>query len=165
MTMWMIRAGYPRLTKFDLFRNKGVVAIGFRIQEDLSNVPNDRPAFESLYQRYRSQADRSGYSPEEWASKVAMQGSQLRYFTYGIQNNNSIITYGGNRNGRIYLLSPTAGPYIYDPSILGSDFPHIRKVKWTDQVNRDDLSDTAKRKLGRPPTVFQLDQETEDEFP
>jgi restriction system protein len=154
------------LSKFHEFKDKQIVAIRFGVPEDLSLIPNNLEAFEQVYETHRIK-EKSRSASEGWVSKVATQAGQLREFVYEMNKENAkdrIITYGGNRNGRIYLRGWITTCYRYDQEVLGPEYPHVRDVEWKGSLNRDVLSEAAKRKLGRPLTVFKVDQDTEDEL-
>lgn len=145
------------MSLFQAFREKGFVAISFGIPEDLSRVRDELEEFERIFDTHHPQArSKTRRTSKQRQSYVRQQARQLRDFVHGMTPDDSVIAYGGNRNGRIYLKGRIEG-YNYDPSLLpGTGYLHVRLVKWAGTFLRDALSLGTRDALGIPPTVFKI---------
>ena len=54
-------------------------------------------------------------------------------------------------------ISRCKGPYKFDPSLFGHDYPHIRPVEYLKAVPRNDFPQSVRNTLGSTLTVFRAD--------
>lgn len=103
-SMWMVRAGVDS-EYFSDFRDKKVVAIGWKEVGDLTDISQedlvDRVA--STYPAYKRR-------------KAIITASQLFRFCSDIKEGDHVVTYDSGR--RKYLIASVTGPYRYVPGQL-----------------------------------------------
>ncbi len=164
MTIWMVRTGKPPGRLFDLYRQKGMVAIGWPGVGSLLDA-KDNP--EALRQRVRET------HPSHSQDKVTTEATQIRSFRFSIEANHRVATYNPNpraRAGEMYrhYLVGTCGPYQYARTgdyPTADLYPHYRRVKWQrTPVSRDLLSRPTQNALGVPLTVFKIRDSAEQEI-
>ena len=169
MTMWMIRAGL-HYEMFDAFEARELVAIRFKVPEDLSRIPCDREvvAFQEAYQRHPHKR-RDEMTSRGWQQCVITQGKQLFDFVCKIDRGDLVITFDGRPKRGIYLQGVVRddgrGDYHYRPDWASTiplrDYPHIREVTWRGSFKRAPLPPLTKNRLNRRITVFQVNPEDE----
>lgn len=148
--IWMVRSGRGSVHA-DLFREEGIVAIGFG---ELRDFPPDigRDELKQLYADIHPQA-----SP----GKVAATAGQILRFLQEMEIGNRVTTYDGDR--REYLLGTIAsGPQPFDAD--SEDHTWFRRASWTGHLSRDSLSKTARNSLGAISTLFQLSDAASSEM-
>lgn len=146
--MWMVRAG-EGAEYFEEFKQKEYVSIGWNEIGPLDGVDNKGKIKQLLREKY-----------EYKTGKIRISASQLYRFAFEIEIGDYILTY--DPNGRTYLLGKIEGEYEYRKDVM--DYFHVRKVKWTDKVNRDNLSTSTKNTLGAISTLFKIPRESVEEI-
>ena len=149
VAVWMVRAGQQGrlIEEFE----KGYVAIGWQEMGDMSGITS----LDEMRRAYiRAYPDAK---PGRVGNAVAMAFKFVNTFARGDQ----VISY--KREERKYLLGEIDGDYEYRPNIVG-DYPHIRKVKWYDEVDRDVLPSTTRNALGSTLTLFSVSDESWQNF-
>ena len=131
---WMIRAGEGGhlSEKF----SKGFVAIGWHQLGDLSKLKTA----EEIRGKYSATylTDKKGAA----SGAVAM----IYKFRQGIKTGDWVLTY--NREKREYSLGKISSDYIFNSKLAGSEYPHVREVKWEHHISRDTLKPATKNSLG-----------------
>lgn len=140
---WMVRAGNDNFLA-DLVEEQGAVAIGWSAMGDVSNL-SSRTEFKELYWEAH---------PSAPAGQVPVNAGQVFNFARVIQVGDYVLTY--DKASRELIIGTVVGPYQFDPSLFGEDYPHIRPVEWYQRVSRDDFSQSAKNSMGGTLTVFRL---------
>ncbi|QUJ73837.1 restriction endonuclease [Haloarcula marismortui] len=146
---WMVRAGNDN-ELIDQFSEQDWIAIGWSEMGNLSEL-NSREAVKSKYQDEH---------PKQSPHKVGVNGGQLHRFTNIIDQGDLILSY--DKSVREYLVGTVTGPYEYKPEDVIEDYPHIRRIEWVDQIDRDEFSRPARNTLGSTLTVFSLDDIREE---
>ncbi len=140
---WMIRAEGGSLIQ--TFISKGIVAIGWEIG-DLTEVPDRQEIANRLRAAY----------PDKSNVTLAIWTGFFHRFRFEIAIKDSVVTY--DPSTRTYHIGSVTSDYIYD-NAEGSEWPHIRKVTWSNQVSRDALVLSTKNSLGSTLTLFKLAEE------
>jgi len=142
---WMVRAERKgRL--YDVFKERGVVAIGWREIGDLSALRSR----DSILARVKQQW------PELSPQSAAMATGQIHRFNTEMKKGETVVTYDPGR--RVYLVGKLVGDYEWDPSVDEAD-PNVRRVAWEEEVSRDLLSVSSRNSLGAISTLFLLSDE------
>jgi restriction system protein len=143
-SMWMVRAGVDS-EYFSDFRDKKVVAIGWKEVGDLTDISQedlvDRVA--STYPAYKRR-------------KAIITASQLFRFCSDIKEGDHVVTYDSGR--RKYLIASVTGPYRYVPGQLDG-LTHVRSVDWQREIDRDEISVPTKNTLGAISTLFAISEQ------
>ncbi len=143
MQTWMVRCGrFGR--SFDDFRERSMVAIGWRAVGDLS-----------VYQTRAAMTDavRHAY-PTFKEQAVAQSAGQLYRFAREFSIGDRVVTY--DPRARQYLCGEITGSYRYVPSEEQEGHSNQRTVKWAQEISRDSLSDAAQNTLGSTLTIFNI---------
>ena len=149
MNMWMVRAGEGgRL--FDDFKNKGVIAIGWKEVKDLSHVKSPKEIKEMVKSAY----------PHYSQGQLNASAGQIIRFRFKFEEGDYVVTYDPER--RIYMVGEIAGDYEYNTELM--EYHHIRRVKWLGEIERDKLSTRTKNVLGSISTIFKLPRESQEEI-
>jgi restriction system protein len=130
---WMIRAGEAGYL-VDQFA-KGYVAIGWGKLGDLTNIKTTDEIREKYLAAWPD--EKSAH-----ANAVAM----IYKFRHGIKTGDWAITY--NPEKREYLLGKITSDYLFNPELVDSDYPHVRKVTWEHHISRDALQPSSKNSFG-----------------
>lgn len=142
---WMIRAGEGGYLaeKFA----KGFVAIGWHELGDLTKTKTA----EEIREKYLATRleDKKGAA----SNAVAM----INKFRHGIEVGDWALTY--NRETREYLLGKITSDYLFNPKPVGSEYPHVREVKWEHHISRDALKPASKNSLGSTLTLFTVSED------
>lgn len=146
--MWMVRAGESARI-IDEFIEKKIVAIGWKEVGDLTDAKEVIVIKERLRHAY----------PDFKEETIANAAGQLFRFRNEFKIGDSVISYDSNQ--RKYQIGKITSDYEYRSDV---EFPHLRKVKWEKQVNRDVLSTTSKYSLGSVMTVFKVKETTVEEL-
>jgi restriction system protein len=147
---WMVRAERGgRL--YDVFKERGVVAIGWYEIGDLTNLRSR----EAILAKVREQW------PELSLQSAAMAAGQIHRFRSEMKVGDTVVTYDPGR--RVYLVGKIAGEYELDPTVDKED-PNIRRVTWEGEVSRDLLSVTSRNSLGAISTLFLLSKDVVDDL-
>jgi restriction system protein len=148
-TMWMVRAGEGAYL-FDEFRSKNIVAIGWNETGDLSKVPTPEEIKQIVKEKY----------PDFKLGKINISAGQISRFRFNFKKGDNVITYDPDE--RIYLVGEILSDYEYSTKF--GEYFHIRKVEWLGKVSRDKLSTTTKNTLGAISTIFELNEDAEEEI-
>lgn len=118
------------------------VAIGWHEIGNLSNF-NTR---EELKDKYRTTFTDAS-DPAVWV------GAGILYrFVYEIKKGDYILT--PLKATREVLIGRVEGDYEFNPSMVSQEYPNIRRVKWTNKISRDELSQSFRYAIGGFLTVF-----------
>jgi restriction system protein len=142
MVMWKINAGRGSKLAQD-FIDQNIVAIGWREVTNPTDAKSKEDVILRVVQAYPHQTRRQ--------SEVA--GNQIWRFLKEIKEGDDVITY--DPVDRVYHLGKITGKPKYKPDGIDG-LPNIRSVDWQGTVLRDNLSKTAKNKLGAILTLFQV---------
>lgn len=148
--MWMVRsAAGGRLA--DEYREKGVVAIGWRDVGDLANYPDKAALLEVVRETW----------PDDKPGMHMNSASQLHRFKVELAVGDRVITYDSSR--RIYHVGTIVGKYRYVPN-APDPMNNVRDVRWDGEVQRDVLSINTKNSLGSTLTLFRVPEEAAEEI-
>src|SRR2546426_4708066 len=106
--MWMVRAGEGGRF-FDDFKNRGIVAIGWKRVGDLSKMQTRDEIRKAV---------ENAYKDEKPGFRVVTAG-QLARFRFDFKIEDYVTTY--DPQAREYLVGRIKGPYLYDP---GQNYAH-----------------------------------------
>lgn len=148
-TMWMVRAGEGAYL-FDEFRSKNIVAIGWNETGDLSKVPTPEEIKQIVKEKY----------PYFKLGKINISAGQISRFRFNFKKGDNVITYDPDE--RIYLVGEILSDYEYNTKF--GEYFHIRRVEWLGKVSRDKLSTITKNTLGAISTIFELNEDAEEEI-
>ena len=138
---WMVRAEGGTL--IDLFLENRIVAIGWHVIGDLTNITDRDQVLRLVEQKW----------PENQPGKNAISAGVVYRFRCEVAVGNGVITYDPSR--RVYHVGEVLSDYKYNPS-LRTEWPNHRAVKWVSEVPRDELSVQAKLDLGAVVTLFRI---------
>lgn len=149
---WMIRAGQGGRF-IDSFRDQHCVAVGWNDLGELSQYKSTDEIRAAYIQTY------GDAKPARTSNAVAM----IRKFRDEITKGNLVISYDPEL--RKYLVGTDLGEYVYrnDESLIG-EYANARRVKWTGEVSRDQLSQSVRNSLGSTLTLFALTPSVIDEL-
>ncbi len=140
--MWVIRSGLES-NFFDEFKEANIIGVEWVI-EDLSKIKNLKSTLSNIYTTTSK-------------SIIGRWATELNRFYKQIQIGDLIIT--SNPKTRIYLIGVIESNYFYDPSKYPK-FPHLRKVKWIEQVSWSIVSKSTSKLLNSNRlTVFPITDE------
>ncbi|MGN6506532.1 MAG: restriction endonuclease [Tepidisphaeraceae bacterium] len=133
---WMVRCGSSG-QMIDDFLDKSIIAIGF---EDIDLT--------------------SAHTKAEVKAKLLAAGHKAKPASVGVLHRfrsrihvgDRVVTY--DRATRQYSFGEVTGDYRYEPRLIAG-VAHVRSVKWTGKVLRDDLSASSRNRLGGLLTVFE----------
>lgn len=149
-TAFMVRAGRGGYV-IDDFKEKSCVAVGWRQLGDLSGVTS-RDELAKLYTK--------SY-PEDKPGQIRAGLGQISRFRFDMRKGDPVITY--DSGSREYLVGEVVSDYKYEEGRV-ENHSHIREVKWTGSVNRDDLSVSSRNTLGAIQTIFDVGPEVWEEM-
>lgn len=132
----MIRAGESG--RFAEKFEKGFVAIGWHKIGDLSNVLTP----DQIREKYLSARLESEKGKGAANNDIAM----IYKFRNAIKIGDWATTY--NPEKREYLLGKITSDYLFNPELVDSDYPHVRRVKWEHHISRDALQPSSKNSFG-----------------
>ncbi len=141
---WMVRAGNDNELA-DIVQEENLVAIGWTQLGDVSDLKTR----EDIKQHYQD------IYPEDSSRRVGANVGQVYRFAQGIQEGDYVLTY--IKSSREILIGLVKSSYEYLDDAYLDHYPHVRRVQWFKKVSRDDFGPQARKNLGRPPTVFNLD--------
>lgn len=142
--MWMVRAEGGTL--YDMFRERGVVAVGWTELAAKAKPGMSRQQLVEIYMQAEPQAK----------SGTALAGaSQVWRFINEIEEGDHVLTYSpGNRT---YMVGRITGKAEHKPEWQEDGMALVRPVKWfATEVDRDSLSTPTKNSLGSTLTVFRV---------
>ena len=145
--MWMIRAGRGGENVEDFLR-LGVATMGdTRLTTFTATFKKD-----DILRLYAEKY------PEEKEVTRAVWASQLTRFIHELKVGDEVATF--DRERRKYLLGQISSDYEWKPGLI-PDMPHVRQIKWRQEVSRDELSTATKNTLGAIMTLFKLGPDVE----
>ncbi|UCG68536.1 MAG: restriction endonuclease [Thermoplasmata archaeon] len=127
-------------------KNKGIVAVGFRITESIANVI-DRERIKELYRSAR---------PDATEPRVAVAAGQLYRIAQVIKDGDWILT--PNRSTRSILYGRVKGDYVFLKDAIGPGYSHAREVEWLGEFSRDQMSAPLRNSIGGISTVLNMDK-------
>ncbi len=148
-TAWVVRAGRGS-ENIDDFVDKCVVALGDPEIGDVSSKSKEE--ITALYARL---------FPTEKERSISTWANQMARFTTEFATGDAVVTF--DRDRRLYLLGTIESSYSWRPDLI-AEFPHIRKVRWTREVARDDLNIETRNTLGAIQTIFRIGHEAWSEL-
>lgn len=140
--MWMVRAEGGTL--YDLFRERGVAAVGWAELAAKARPGMTRQQLVEIYRQAEPQAKQG----------TALAGaSQVWRFINEVKDGDHVVTYSpGNRT---YMIGKIAGKAEYKPEWQEDGMALARAVKWfATEIERDGLTTASKNSLGSTLTVF-----------
>ncbi|PYS93338.1 MAG: restriction endonuclease [Acidobacteria bacterium] len=140
----MVRAGEDGYLAKDFAR--GFIGIGWNSLGDLSSVSTQ----DSIRQLYLANY------PNEKPGKANGDVAVIFKFRSVIQMNDKVVTYDPVE--RRYLIGTVTDEYSYQPGLI-RDQNHVRKVKWEEEVGRDDLAVSSRNSLGSTLTLFSVNED------
>jgi restriction system protein len=143
--MWMVRAGEAGF-RFEDFKAGSYVSIGWAEMGDLSGLKSREDFGTAVAHTYPTMRK---------AQAAASTGQPFR-FVREIKLGDTVVTY--DRSERTYLVGTVKSEYEFAPG-ESAEQPNIRRVNWRGNVDRDDLSVTARNSLGAIATLFQVPAE------
>ena len=147
---WVVRAGRGAI-RLDEFLESNVVGIGWALLPDLSVFTDRKQILKLVKEAW----------PDWKPGKQTASTGQVYRFAHEISQGDRILTYDPQR--RIYNIAAVEGAYKYDTAKL-EGFPHLLPVKWIGEVNRDQLSTSAKNSLGAISTLFLVPKKVAEEI-
>ena len=149
-TLWGIHGGEQGIAH-KLFIENNLIALGWLVTEDLTQIKPDRDSIKSkLIQAYPDR--KKGFYP--------VVAGQTYRFLYEVKEGD-YIAYPSKIERQIYL-GEIKGPYHFDNKKM-SAYPHHRSVKWIKHLPRTDFSQGALYEVGSAMTFFQI-KNYADEF-
>jgi restriction system protein len=135
----------------DDFLRHGIVAVG---DPQLGPVPL-KIKKDELLKLYAEK-----YPAEKEASRATWASQLLRFITE-LKTGDEVAT--AHREQRKYLLGRILSDYEWAPNLI-ADMPHTRRVQWTQEVNRDQLTPATKNTLGSALTLFKVNADVDKEL-
>jgi restriction system protein len=147
---WMVRSEAGKY--FTEFRESGSVAIGWREAGDVK--PGDDKA---------ALMERLALTGEYLKPGTIQSGaSQVLRFVNELKIGDNVVTYDPSR--RIYAVGEITSDATFNSRKFDGELPRVRKVKWTGEVSRDQLSLPTRNTLGSTMTLFELSESAADEL-
>lgn len=141
-TMWMVRSGRGS-EHVDAFLEHEIVAVeGTRLGQ-LSPAVKKADLLRHYAEQY----------PGEREGSQASSVSQLLRFLIEFAVGDQAVSY--DRDRRRYIIGEITSEYEWQPE-LSPPMPHVRRVRWSHEVSRDDLSTSTRNTLGAIQTIFKL---------
>lgn len=141
-TMWMVRSGRGS-EHIDAFLEHGIIAVEGAKLGQLSPAMKKADLLRHYAEQY----------PEEREGSQASSVSQLLRFLTEFAVGDQAVSY--DRDRRRYIIGEITSEYEWQPELF-PPLPHIRRVRWTHEVSRDDLSTATRNTLGAIQTIFKL---------
>lgn len=148
--MWLVRAGEGAYL-VEEFLNLGVVAIGW---SEIGSI-----AKAQTYEEVKNLLKNS--HPDYSDGKLNITAGQLNRFRFEFQQGDTVITYDPEE--RKYHVGQIISDYEFKKSII-EDMNHLRKVKWSGSVSRDDLTTSARNTLGAALTIIEIQEVVQQEI-
>jgi restriction system protein len=148
--MWMVRAG-ENARSIEDFLQKKIIAIGWKLVGDLTNVKSANEVKDRLRKQY----------PHFKDGKTNISAATLFKFKNEFKVGQLVLTYDPNE--RLYWIGEITSDYEYRPNDL-ENLIHFRSVKWIKSVSRDILSTKSKNSLGSTVTIFKVAEDAIDEL-
>ena len=141
--MWMVRGDGGRL--YEDFRERQVAAIGWaELGSKVSKGMTRRQLIEL----------NAEINPQAKQGAIVSGASQVWRFINEMQAGDAVVTY--SPSNRTYLVGTINGESIFRPEWADDDMALARAVRWSNEVERDALSDQTRNSLGSTLTVFQV---------
>lgn len=147
-SFWIIRAGVGGEAHNEFIDNS-IIALADPGLGNLKNLDAKREAYLHAY---------TDAHPSQKRSSVAGTAGKFYRFVHEVQIGDRVL-YPAVTEKRIYV-GEIVGGYVYLQQ--SKPFCHRRTVKWLGTVNRDELSEQARREMGAARTFFKL-QRTQQE--
>lgn len=148
--MWMIRAGSGS-KNIEQFVEQKVVALGDLKLGALQSTISKEEMLKLYAKHY----------PDVAEATRATWASQLVRFVTELKIGDDVVTY--DREHRRYVLGKVASEYEWLPKLI-ADMPHARRISWTHEVLRDQLSTPTRNTLGAIQTLFKLGNDAAKEL-
>jgi restriction system protein len=148
--MWMVRAG-ENARSIEDFLQKKIIAIGWKLVGDLTNVKSANEVKDRLRKQY----------PHFKDGKTNISAATLFKFKNEFKVGQLVLTYDPNE--RLYWIGEITSDYEYRPNDL-ENLIHFRSVKWIKSVSRDILSTKSKNSLGSTVTIFKVAEDAIEEL-
>lgn len=142
--LWMVRAGEGGYL-LDEFLSRGLVAIGWNGIGDLAPLNTSDKIKAAL------RAD----DPEYTDAQININAGQIFRFRNEFKKGDHVVTY--DRVKRVYSIGEITSDAEYNLNLF--DYHHIRRVKWLQTVQRDNLLPATRNSLGAISTIFELPKE------
>lgn len=140
--MWKVNAG-RRSALASEFLERGVVAIGWVEAGDYSSDRSFQQVLDRVSRSYPDQTDR----------QKQVSAGQIWRFISELQVGDPILTY--EPSTRLYHIGEISGHPSFAPSEIEA-LPVQRSVDWKTNVSRDELSDSARGRLGAILALFKV---------
>lgn len=148
-SMWMVRG--ERGEMYDLFREKGMVVLGWEQLADIKPGTSRREVIATYAER----------EPGRKHGNIVAGASQVWRFLNEVQEGDEVITY--NPSQRKYSVGRFTGKPV-PKKLSNEDKPKLtRAVKWEHEFERDALSVATKNSLGSTLTLFRVPDAAADE--
>ncbi len=128
----------------------GLVSIGWDKMGDLSQLPETRDAFKTLF--------REKY-PEDKKGAIPVKAGVLFRFANEIKPGDFIIY--PSKTNRMVNIGTVENGYLYSPDEM-EERTHRRKVRWLKHIPRSDFSQNALNEIGSALTLFQVSNNAEE---
>lgn len=150
--LWMVRSEGGAL--YDLFRERGVVALGW---SDMAMHAMPGVSRKDLLEHYRQAR------PDLKPGTLLSGASQVWRFVNEMEPGDKVVTY--SPANRTYLIGTVSGPAKWHPEWDEEGMAIAREVAWeSDEIQRDELSGPTKNALGPTLTVFQVPEHPREEM-
>lgn len=156
--VWGVHMGRPAgrvrgdsLERAEDLHRKGYIALGWPDLGDLSRLPADRDAFRSRV--------RGSYGEDASARSVGAAAGMLFRFVHEVQPGDVVVSPAPS--GETIRVGRIVGPYIHDPT-LDKEYTALRRVRWTTELPRTAFSDSARKALMVPMSLFRIRRGTEE---
>lgn len=130
----------------DTFLEQNIVAIGWGKIGDLKNAKTKEEITALVDLHF----------PEYNYHQRIVNVGQLFRFRNSLVAGQTVLAY--DPSTRIYSMGIVQGDYIYRPD-LDEELQHVRPVRWTEKVMRDNLTAETRRSLGSIATIFCISEE------
>jgi restriction system protein len=147
--VWGIHGGKTG-DAFTLFTERGVVALGWHLVGDLTELPNDAGAFRERV---------ATALPTMKAGAVPVGAGQLRRFIYELAVGDVVVFPA--RQDWTFRVGRITGPYTYVVDEVAT-YPHRRTVEWKKTIPRDALSQSARFELGSAMSFFRVKRHADE---
>lgn len=126
--VWVVRGGNNNEI-IETIENKSIIAIGWVHMGDCTEL--------TTREQFRARGEKS---------------DQLFNFARVMKIGDTVLT--PNRATRHSFVGVVKGEYMYDPTVAGEAYPHVRQVEWQGSLSRDDMSTQLRNSMGGIQTVF-----------
>jgi len=87
--------------------------------------------------------------------RIVVWAGNLWMFSNNMQKGDYVLT--TIKSTRVVLFGKITSDYSYDPSLISSEYPNVRRVSWEKKISRDDLSQPFKNTIGSFRAVCNID--------